>query len=142
MTTISGVDLILGGNSQALGTPTFHTRGPAGKVLAVDNEPWSVAAACDGLLFCFAQNAGAVYTGENFKGLLSRAQMLTQGGGAGAGKQQLWALNYAWMSLGQPVGYEFSENSPAFLKNMMRWETEAGVDAVLAYNLRIETGRL
>jgi hypothetical protein len=77
MTTISGVNLILGGHPQELGTPSFKNRGP-GKVVAVDNEPWSVAAACDGLMFCFAQNAGAVYTADNFKGLLTRAQMLTQ----------------------------------------------------------------
>eukprot|EP01050_Picozoa_sp_SAG11_P003269 SAG11_NODE_181_length_13239_cov_10.587139_4_plen_977_part_00 len=134
--TISGVTLMVGGQGLALGSPSFST---AGKeiVQAHDNAAWSTARASDGLLFCFAQNAGAVYTESSFHALLARAQALTQGVG-----QKLWTLNYAWMSLGQDVGHEFSENEPAFLHKMMKWEAEAGVDAVIAYNIRIEMGRL
>jgi hypothetical protein len=137
--TVSGVNLQVGGQSLALGSPSFGTVGP-GTIQAHDNSAWSTADASDGIMFCFAQNAGAVYTDGDFHSLLARAQSLTQGVG-----KKLWTLNYAWMSPDlsvQDVGDEFTQNEPAALRKMMLSEAEAGVDAVIAYNIRFEAGRL
>jgi hypothetical protein len=137
MTTIHGVRFVVGGQRQRLSFPRFSTAGGY-RIQAHDNAAASVATACDGLMFPFQQDAGATYSEPDFHALLSEAQQLTQR----VGKKKLWALNYAWMNLGEPIGRETGENDPAFLRRMMRWEAAAGVDATLVYNLRLETGRL
>lgn len=59
------------------------------QVMAMDNAGYSIAPACDGLLFPFAENGGLAYTPGDYSALLGMVLDATQGNG-----QALWALHY------------------------------------------------
>lgn len=104
-----------------------------GNVLAHDNERYSIAPACDGLLFPFAENAAMVFTEETYKTVLGKALEATQGL-----QKALWSTHYGWMYR-EDLSIEVD---PAFLKRMLGWDRAAGVDAIVLFAPRIETGRV
>ena len=107
-----------------------------GKVQAHDNANFSIAPACDGLLFPFAENAGMVYTEDGYKSLLGLVMAATQGRG-----QQLWALHYGWM-WPAAFGSDVAEVDPYFLKWMIGVDRAAAADAVVLWGLPNEAGRI
>jgi len=107
-----------------------------GKVQAHDNANFSIAPACDGLLFPFAENAGMVYTEDGYKSLLGLVVAATQGRG-----QQLWALHYGWM-WPAAFGSDVAEVDPYFLKWMIGVDRAAAADAVVLWGLPNEAGRI
>lgn len=70
---------------QPHGAPANASVSNVGHVQAHDNSNFSIAPACDGLLFPFAENGGMAYSPTNYKSLLGLAQTATQGRG-----QHLW----------------------------------------------------
>jgi alpha-galactosidase len=107
-----------------------------GRVSAHDNGVYSIASACDGLLFPFAENGGMAYTPDTYKSLLGLAQAATQGKG-----QRLWSLHYGWMWKGA-FGSTVDEVDPFFLKQMIGWDRAAGVTGVVQWNMPHEAGRI
>ena len=120
------------------GAPPNASVSNLGQVQAHDNANFSIAPACDGLLFPFAENAQMVYSDASFKALLGMVQAATQGQG-----QHLWALHYGWMWKGG-FGYrpDMGQVDPAFLKRMVGWDRAAGVDAVVLWGMPHEAGRI
>jgi hypothetical protein len=115
---------------------TFKNASNLGKVKAQDNSAVSIAPACDGLLFPFAENGGLVYTANDYTKLLGLALHETQGRRG----QQFWALHYGWMWPGAFGGA--GQVDPHSLASMIAKDRAAEVDAVLVWGLKIEVGNI
>eukprot|EP01052_Picozoa_sp_SAG31_P016638 SAG31_NODE_1109_length_9860_cov_22.119353_1_plen_805_part_00 len=119
----------------------FNNRTNVGFVQAHDNADFTIrgtsdgVAACDGLLFPFAENGGLVYTSSNYDMLLQLALDATRGHG-----QAFWALHYGWMWPG--AFGDAHEVDSAALARMIAKDRRAQVDAVVIWGLRMEVGNI
>ena len=107
-----------------------------GAVLASDNAKYSIAPACDGLMFPFAENGGLAYSPGDYAALLGLVLDATQGQG-----QSLWALHYGWMWDGA-FGPNTREVDPHALAAMISTDRAAEVDAVVIWGMRMEVGNI
>eukprot|EP01052_Picozoa_sp_SAG31_P007304 SAG31_NODE_347_length_17310_cov_3.764743_9_plen_1165_part_00 len=141
------VSLLIDGHEQidhlrvqfhAVDSPTavYNNVSNVGKVTAHANTNYSIAWACDGLLFPTPMSVLEL-TPTLYKSLLQHAVGATQSRGL-----SLWMDHYQWMWPGV-FGKSVANAEPAFLKWMVETDREAaGVAAVVFCGLRMEVSNL
>jgi hypothetical protein len=116
-------------------TGIYNNISNVGKVKAHANTEYSIARACDGLLFPTPMSVLALAK-SSYKSLIQHAIDAMHSRGL-----RLWTDHYQWMWPGV-FGKSVANAEPAFLKWMIEADREASVAAVVFCGLRLEVSNL